>query len=595
MNTWIKNGLGVAAVGTALLGTGWAVRHYHRPGQLDVLSAQAMDMSQMRPPTGAAPVALASVRRGSLANTVTYTGTVRAFNEQDISPRITGMVVALPVYPGDLVQAGQLVARLDTAEIGAKADQAAQEARQAQDGTQVAELTHDLRARAALQQASAQVQAAEQGVADARAGALADLAAISDAQAGTRSAQANADYWATEIGREKQLVGAGAVSRQEYQNEAAQAQSASAALAQAQAKVAQARATASAARAKIQAAGRQAAAAQAGERMARADVAVAQGRAVQAEAGAAAARAAARAAAAQQGYGRITAPFGGVVTARPVAPGTLAQPGTVLLRIAEISRVRVQANVAVEDMANIHVGAPVSITPPGGGRTLAARVTAVFPSASDQTRTATVEAVIPNPGRRLLPGAFVTVAIASGAAAGDKMLVPASAVVSEGGAASVWTVTGGPAAEPVYECTTCHMHYSAAQARRFHFKDPMDGGSLLPVKAAAPAAGALTVHSAPVQVGASDGAWTEVSSDALSAGAQVVTRGQAGLTDGARVVPTAWGADGPSALPTAAASRGGRTVYRCEKCGMTYSEADARKHGFVDPMDGGRLLPVKGR
>ena len=594
MNTWIKNGLGVAAISAALLGTGWVVHHYHRPGQLDVLSAQAMDMSQMRPPTGAAPVALASVRLGSLANTVTYTGTVRAYNEQDISPRITGMVLSLPVYPGDLVRAGQVVARLDTAEVGAKADQAAQEAQQAQDGARVAHLTHYEHHQAALDQASAQVQAAEQGVADAQAEALADSAAISDAQAGTRSAQANADYWAMEIGREKQLADAGAVSRQEYQSEAAQAQSALAALAQAQAKAAQARATALAARAKIQIAGRQVAAAQAGARMAQADIAIAQGQAVQAEAGASAARAAARAASVEQGYGRITAPFDGVVTARPVAPGTLAQPGTVLLRVAEISRVRVQANIAVEDMANIHVGAPVSITLPGGGRTLAARVTAVFPAASDQTRTATVEAVIPNLGRRLLPGAFVTMAISSGTATGDKMLVPASAIVSEGGTSSVWTTMGG-AAEPVYECTTCHMHYSAAQARRFHFKDPMDGGRLLLVKAAAPAASALTVHSALVSVGASDGAWTEVSSDSLSAGTQVVARGQAGLTDGARVVPTAWGADGPQMLPTAAVSRAGRTVYRCEKCGMTYSEADARKHGFVDPMDGGKLLPVKGQ
>ena len=36
-------------------GTIWAVRRFHRPGQLDVVTAQAMDMSAMRPPTGAAP------------------------------------------------------------------------------------------------------------------------------------------------------------------------------------------------------------------------------------------------------------------------------------------------------------------------------------------------------------------------------------------------------------------------------------------------------------------------------------------------------------------------------------------------------------
>jgi len=598
MNTWIKNGLGVAAMSAAALGTGWAVQHYHRPGQLDVVSAQAMDMSQMRPPVGAAPVALASVRQGSLENAVTYTGTVVAFNEQDISPRLTGMLLSLSVYPGDPVRAGQVVARLDTAEVAAKADQAAQEARQAQVGARVAHLTHHLHHQAALDQANAQAQAARQGVSDAQAQAQADQDAIADAQAGVQSARAGADYWETEIAREKQLADAGAVSRQEYQSETSQALAAGAALAQAQAKESQARATARGARSKVQTAGRQVDAAQAGVRMAQADIAVAQGQAAQAEAGASAAQAAARAAAVQRGYARITAPFDGVVTARPVAPGTLVQPGTVLLKVAEIDRVRVQASVAVEDMAGVRVGSPVAITVPGGGgggRTLAARVTSLFPSASDQTRTATVEAVVPNPGRRLLPGAFVTMRITNGTVS-DKMLVPASAVVSQGGGSSVWTATGGPAAPEagqVYECAVCHMHYTAAQAKKSHFRDPMDGGKLVPLKGAraAPPSDGLTAHQVAVRVGAGDGAWTEVSAGRLSAGTRVVTHGQAGLTDGARVVATAWGADGPQALP--AAAMGGRTVYRCEKCGMTYSEEDAKRHHFVDPMDGGTLVPVR--
>src|SRR5579884_2382412 len=122
MKRWLwRNKISLAALTLVAIGTGWAVRHYHRPGQLDVVAAQAMDMSAMRPPTGAAPVALASVRLGSLDSSVTYTGTVQAYNEQDISPRITGTLVSLPVYPGDRVRAGQLVAQLDTAEVGAKA------------------------------------------------------------------------------------------------------------------------------------------------------------------------------------------------------------------------------------------------------------------------------------------------------------------------------------------------------------------------------------------------------------------------------------------------------------------------------------------
>jgi len=545
MNNWIKNGIGLAAIAAVTVGTGWAVRHYHRPGQLDVLTAQAMDMSQMRPPTGAAPVALASVRLGSLADTVTYTGTVAAYNEQDISPRITGTLVSLPVYPGDSVRAGQIVARLDTSGVGPQAAAAAAEARQAQIGAGVAQTTRTFRTQAALDQAQAMLEAAEQGVPNARAEADAARQAIADAAAGVISAQATADYWNTEIVRERQLADAGAVSKQEYQNELSQSQAAHAAVSQAQAKVRQAQATAQAARDKIAVAQRQTAAARAGVGMAQADMRVAAGQTAQAQAGADAAKAAAGAAAAQAGYSQIAAPFAGLVTARPVAPGTLVQPGTTVLKIAEINRVRVQANVAASDLTGIHVGSPVQITVQGdGGRTFAAHVTSVFPSANAETRTAIVEAVVPNPGARLLPGAFVTMQITSGRVT-DKMLVPASAVVSQGGASSVWAASGG-----------------------------------------------ATVHQVAVQAGASDGAWTEVSSNALSAGTQVVIRGQAGLTDGTPIVAAAWDTDGPKTLPTAAAATSGQTVYRCEKCGMTYSAADAKKHNFVDPMDGGRLVPV---
>ncbi len=595
--SFLKNLIALAAIILVFVGTTWAVRRFHRPGQLDVISAQAMDMSQMRPPTGAAPVALASVRQGSLADTVTYTGSVLAYNEQDISPRITGKLVSLPVYPGGTVQAGQVVAQLDTAEVGAKADQAVQEARQAQLGAQVAHLTHHLHHQAALDQATAQAEAAQQGVSDAQAEAQADQDAIADMQAGVQSAQASANYWKTEIVREKGLADAGAVSQQEYQNEMAQAQAANAAVSQAQAKVSQARATAQSARAKVQVARRQVTAAQAGVRMAQADIAVAQGQAAQAEAGASAAQATARVAVVEQGYSRITSPFGGVVTARPVAPGTLVQPGMTLLRIAEIDRVRVQAHVAAGDLVGIHPGTPVLVTLQGSDvRPLEARVTSVFPAASDETRTAIVEAVVPNPGHRLLPGAFVTMQITSGTVS-DKLLVPASAILSEGGNSTVWTAAGGaaPSAGQVYECVICHIHYTAAQAKKFHYEDPMEGGKLVPLKNAPSAAPTtrLTVHQVSVQVGASDGTWTEVSSSALSEGARVVTQGQAGLTEGVLVVSAAWGTDGPKSLPTAAEANAGQTLYKCQKCGMTFSEEDAKKHNFIDPMDGGRLVPVK--
>ena len=35
-----------------------------------------------------------------------------------------------------------------------------------------------------------------------------------------------------------------------------------------------------------------------------------------------------------------------------------------------------------------------------------------------------------------------------------------------------------------YECSKCHMKYTAAQAKKDGYKDPMDGGKLVPVKTA---------------------------------------------------------------------------------------------------------------
>jgi hypothetical protein len=39
------------------------------------------------------------------------------------------------------------------------------------------------------------------------------------------------------------------------------------------------------------------------------------------------------------------------------------------------------------------------------------------------------------------------------------------------------------AVSTVYVCSTCHMKFSATEAKKDHFKDPMDGGTLVPVKA----------------------------------------------------------------------------------------------------------------
>src|SRR5215831_10060067 len=105
----------VVALVLVAAAAGWAYYANMRTGR------SAMDMN-MRVTSGSTPfpVALAPVERGTIAGRLTYTGSVAPFNEVDIYARVTGQVVEMLVYPGDLVEPGQVVARLDSVEISSK-------------------------------------------------------------------------------------------------------------------------------------------------------------------------------------------------------------------------------------------------------------------------------------------------------------------------------------------------------------------------------------------------------------------------------------------------------------------------------------------
>ncbi len=47
-----------------------------------------------------------------------------------------------------------------------------------------------------------------------------------------------------------------------------------------------------------------------------------------------------------------------------------------------------------------------------------------------------------------------------------------------------------------------------------------------------------------------------------------------------------------AAAPTHHASKAPATTYQCRKCHMKVSAATAKKDGYKDPMDGGKLVPM---
>ncbi len=144
-----------------------------------------------------------------------------------------------------------------------------------------------------------------------------------------------------------------------------------------------------------------------------------------ANAGLAAARAGARELAATRAYADVRAPFAGVVTHRFVDPGAFAEPGAPLVTVQDDSRLRVSASAAPDAARGLRRGMRVAATIED--TTVSAVVEGVVPAAGN---VYTVNAVVPNPGRRLAAGGAASLAIPQGTRAA--LLVPVAAIRREG-------------------------------------------------------------------------------------------------------------------------------------------------------------------
>src|SRR5437870_9523754 len=126
----------------------------------------------------------------------------------------------------------------------------------------------------------------------------------------------------------------------------------------------------------------------------------------------AAAEAALRAVKEMEGYLRVTAPFGGVVTERIVHPGALVGPGSdaPLLVLQQISRLRVTVAVPEESVGGIAKGASVPFQVPAyPERNYSGTVARRAQSLDPKTRTMAVELDVMNPDQSLSPGMYARV------------------------------------------------------------------------------------------------------------------------------------------------------------------------------------------
>jgi HlyD family secretion protein len=131
---------------------------------------------------------------------------------------------------------------------------------------------------------------------------------------------------------------------------------------------------------------------------------------------------------AQVAYSEIRSPINGVVTDRPVYPGEMANTGSPLLTVMDMSAVVARINMAQGQAKDVKVGDEATLTPADGGEPVSGKVTIVSPAADPNSTTLQVWVEADNAGERLRAGQSVHVAIVAATIDGAT-LIPATAVL----------------------------------------------------------------------------------------------------------------------------------------------------------------------
>ena len=153
----------------------------------------------------------------------------------------------------------------------------------------------------------------------------------------------------------------------------------------------------------------------------------------------------------------ITAPISGFVVEKNIVAGQMVDAGMKLYRLADIGGVWVYAQVYEQDLSAVQLGQEATMTlsylP---DRKFRGRVTYVYPTVDEKTRTARVRMEFHNPGYFLKPGMFATVELVADIAS-SALLVPDSAVLRSGQKNTVFIALPGGK----FEARTVALGFSA--------------------------------------------------------------------------------------------------------------------------------------
>ena len=339
-------------------------------------------------------------------NVIRVSGNIEV-TEADVSFQIPGRVVERLVSEGEIVKAGQIVARMDDSELARDVALRQAEVQVAQ--AALAELEAGSRPEE-MAQAEAATRGASARLEELQAGSRSEEVAAADAA--LQRAKADAARWQAEYERNQRLHEEGVVSTQQLEAVRANFEMARAGQKQAEEQWKMVREgprkeqieQASAARNE---ANQRYALIQAGPR--KETIAQARARLEQARQGLAAAQT-------RWSYATLASPLPGVVLSKNIEPGEYVAPGTPVVTVGDLSNVWLRAYINETDLGRVKVGQSVRVTTDTDpNKVYAGRVSflasqAEFTPRNVQTTQQRVKLVyrvkidLPNPQMELKPG-----------------------------------------------------------------------------------------------------------------------------------------------------------------------------------------------
>ncbi|MBI0427519.1 efflux RND transporter periplasmic adaptor subunit [Psychrobacter sp. NG27] len=321
---------------------------------LIIVALEALAYTFLKPEETTPNYLTATVEVGDIENNVMASGKVKALNTVDVGAQVSGEVKRLYVEVGDEVKQGDLIAQIDQV-------------------TQKNSLSNE---QASLEQSEAALQSAQ-------AESLSKQASLKSAYADLASRQSELKQAQSDFARLQDLVAIDAISQQEYDTQATSVETAKAAVANARAAIDTAKAAIATTEANINSQ-------QAALRKSRTNVSTAEE---------------------DLSYTTIRAPISGTVVSITTEQGTTVnanQTAPTLVTLADLSTVRINAQISEADVINVNAGMPAYFNIIGNpDQQYDATLTAIEPAPEQISSTSSTDAAIyyvgyvevPNPDR----------------------------------------------------------------------------------------------------------------------------------------------------------------------------------------------------